>query len=123
MPRYALVDGDGVTQNIILLDDPDTYTPPAGLTVVPEVDAAPYAPAAEPTAEISALDFFNRFTDGERVAVMAACAASPELHVGLVNGLASGSVTLDGDKLGAWMAALVQVGAITEERRVEIQTA
>lgn len=90
-----------------------------------EVEASdnPASPRpARQSEEVSAIDFFNRFTDPERVAVMAACSASPALNVGLVNGLAAGSVTLTSEKMAAWMAGLVAAGAITEERREEILT-
>lgn len=73
--------------------------------------------------EVPAIVFFNLFTDEERVAVMMACQSSPELNVGMVNGLAAGSVTLDSPKLEAWLGGLVSAGAITEERKSEIQNA
>lgn len=72
--------------------------------------------------EISNLDFYNRFTDAEKLAVQTAANASPQIALGLTHGLVSGSVTLTGPTIKAWMDALVAAGAITADRETEILT-
>lgn len=121
MARYALVDKEGKNTGIIEWDGKSSYTPPEDMELVSESEAPPYEPV-ESAREISALAFFNRFTAEEQVKVMAACSSAPALYVGLINGLASGSVTLDSEKMNAWLDGMVTAKAITAKRRTEIQT-
>src|SRR5260370_42527907 len=64
-------------------------------------------------AGISAPAFFNRFTDAERVAVQTAVNASPQLGVGLINGLAAGQIKLTDPVVKTWLDGLVTAGALT----------
>lgn len=82
-------------------------------------EAAPVA--AKPTV-ISAGAFFARFTDAERAAIWPASVANAQLGVGLVNGLANGSVNLLAPEAQAWLDGLVAAGALTADRATEILT-
>lgn len=41
MTNYAVVDGSGVIANRIILDDPTSWAPPEGCTIIVEQDGAP----------------------------------------------------------------------------------
>jgi hypothetical protein len=79
-------------------------------------------PAVAKPTDIAVSAFFDRFTDAERAAIWPASVANAKLGVGLVQGLASGSVNLIGDEAKAWLDGLVTAGVITAERATEILT-
>lgn len=122
---YVLVDGSNTCQNTIVWDGVTPYTPPAGLTAVPQASATctPPAAPANPTT-ITALAFFNRFTQAETQAIWKAAAADTTgaIGAGLTNGLAAGTITLTDPIVQAWMNALVTAGAITSARETAILT-
>lgn len=80
------------------------------------------APTPDPPTVISALDFFNRFTDLEKVAVQTACNANATLGVGLTHGIAAGWINLLDMVVDTWMDGLVSDEAISGERKTEIIT-
>jgi hypothetical protein len=58
----------------------------------------------------------------KKAGIAAAAVAAPEIFVGLVHGLANGTIDLTTTELKAWMDGLVAAGAITADREAEILT-
>jgi hypothetical protein len=57
--------------------------------------------------QISAAEFYSRFTDVEKAAIWTATSANPALGVGFIRGLAVGTIDLTSAELHAWMDGLV----------------
>lgn len=75
-----------------------------------------------PPSSISSAAFFKRFTDAESAAIWTAAGANPAIGVGLVHGLASGTIDLTDAVVKAWLDGLVQAGVLTVERQAIILT-
>lgn len=112
--------GDGT----ITFSDPETGQtwPPIAKTEIARRKADAEARRAQKSSTISSLDFFNRFTDQEKVAVYAAATANPVIGVGLTHGLAAGRIDLTDAAVIAWTDGLVAESAITADRKTEILT-
>ena len=67
---------------------------------------------------LPALEFWNRFTTAEQIAV----ASNPQLNVFIVTALARGSVDLSNPETKQGLDAAVQAGAITSARETAILT-
>ena len=80
------------------------------------------APIMPKPSDLDAAAFYARFTDAEKAAIWAAAVANPQLGVGLVHGLANGSINLLAAEARAWLDGLVAAGAITAQRETEILT-
>lgn len=80
------------------------------------------ADGTAPPTVISAAEFFNRLTQAETGAIWAAAVAIPALGVGLMNGLATGSIDLTSPVLKTWLDGCVAAGAVTAEREIVILT-
>lgn len=71
---------------------------------------------------IPAVAFFNRFTQAETAAIWSAAIANPAIGVGLMNGLAAGSVDLASPTVKTWLDGLVAAGALTAARETVVLT-
>ena len=75
-----------------------------------------------PPSVIQSLVFFNRFTPTETAAIWAAAVGNPAIGVGLINGLAAGTVNLNSPTVIAWVGALVSASVITAARQTVVLT-
>lgn len=110
---YALTDAQGVV-NCVKWDGVTPYVAPAGSTITPKPDCAP-TPAAKSTT-ISTLAFWDRFTDGEKAALV----SNPNLQVWIVTATAAQSVDLAGARTKQGMDAAVALGILTADRAAAV---
>lgn len=81
-----------------------------------------YVPPVEPPQEPSPrrvgtyTELMDKFTQQEKMAILAAAKQSPELELILMQATASNRVALDSELLAQNLAALVQAGVISQER-------
>lgn len=126
--RYAVVEtATGKIVNIILWDGDETkWSPQAafgpGHTVRLATAADAIAPTVSDQSTISTADFYARFTDAEKAGIASASVAVPQIFVGLIHGLANGSIDLIDAELKAWMGGLVSTGVLTAAREIAILT-
>lgn len=99
---------------------------PTGVTALgPQTTAAiagTFMSGTTNPTSIPSLDFFNRFTPTETTAIWQAAVANPSIGVGLINGLAAGTIDLTSATVSTWLAALVTAGVITAARQTVILT-
>jgi len=83
---------------------------------------APPPPPAPPSAPASTtpLQFFERFTDAEQLAIVTATMTNPVVKLWYDKLLASTSVVFADPRLSAGLDNLVTAGLITAERKAEI---
>ena len=90
-----------------------------GLTELPEPEA-PNTPAPAPAPRWPPLQFIERFTEAEQIAIVTAAQTSPALRLWYDKAMASQEVVSDDPRTVAGMDALVAAGLISEARRSEI---
>lgn len=83
--------------------------------------AKPVVAATKPTS-IPAGEFLQRFTPAEQLAIQTAALTNAQLFLGLIQGLASGNITLTDPLVNAWLEGLVGVKALTEARKTAVLT-
>lgn len=132
MPRKAIINGSnatsGTVENVILADD--GFALP-GKTLIASDTAAPCdtwdgetftpaVPAPAPPPSWPSLDFMERFTESEQLAIVTATLANPAVKLWYDKAMAAGTVKADDPRTVAGMAALVGAGLITAERHDQI---
>lgn len=81
----------------------------------------PYVPPELPPVRIlTPLEFMNRFTYDEELAIETAAETSPQLRVWLRRSSAANEIDLDHHLTINGLSALVSAGLITEQRKAEI---
>ena len=81
-PRYAVVDGVGNVENVIVWDSEADYTPPEGLTLVPVTDAGPGDVIDNKgKVKIRAENPPKAFTSDDRIAALEAKIAALEAKI------------------------------------------
>lgn len=92
--------------------------------ITAERDAAIAALPVVPVGSISKAEFQARFTDGELGAIWAVAAkdATGQIGAGLTRGLIAQQVDLAAPGLKLWIDALVEAGALAQDRATEILT-
>jgi hypothetical protein len=85
-------------------------------------NAAAPAPTPPPPTSLSAIEFLERLTPSEQLAVQTVCNSNMTLLVGLTTGIASGSISLTDPTVVTWMNGLVAAGALTSARATAILT-
>lgn len=131
MKRFAIIENLKVV-NVVLADDmwhpegttfievPDDSLVEIGWmvgvqgTLYPPEATAPPAPPASP---LSALQFIERFTDEEQLAIVTATMSNPAVKLWYDKLMASQEVVLTNPRLIDGMVTLVATGLITEERK------
>jgi hypothetical protein len=96
---------------------------PAGATEIPYTivtDAAMVAAKEKAARSVDPLDFMERFTDTEQLAVAEATMVNAQVKLWYDKMLAAKKVNFDDTRTQAGMTALVAAGIITAERSVEI---
>jgi len=79
-----------------------------------------YATPPAPAPSWTPLEFIERFTDAEQIAIVTAAQSNPALRLFYDKLMASLDVKADEPRLIAGMQAVVDAGLITAERRDEI---
>lgn len=120
--RYALVDASGVAQNVILWDGASHYTPPAGLTAVPEAQAPAYAPAPSHPTVVDRVAFWGRFTAAEQLAISTAAETDAQTNDWLVTAQVHDSIDLTDPLTKQGLDYLVSKALITAARETAILT-
>lgn len=120
--RYALVDANGVTQNIILWDGVTSFVPPPGLTAVPEAQAQPFSLTPIQPSVITKSAFLARFTSAEMTLISGAARANDTVNVWLITAQAAEAIDLTNPETKAGLDALVAAGLITGARETQILT-
>ncbi len=98
----------------------------AGETASPDIALVEGVPtriwtvAANPAPRWTPLEFIERFTGAEQLAIVTAAQGNPALRLFYDKLMASLDVTADEPRVVAGMQALVDAGLITAERRAEI---
>lgn len=128
--RYALIDQQGTVTNVILLDDPDGYLPPEGLSVIEcpagvgpgdLYDGLEFLRADSiGPRRISASELQQRLTDEE----LGAINESKDLRVVRLRTMVQTTrddIDLDGETLTGGLAYLVHLGILTTERAHQIR--
>jgi len=112
--RYALVNERGEVVSVSLWDGVTPWTPPPGLTAVPEAEAValPAAKAAASPRVVSPRAFMDRLSAGTQARIAAAATASGDMMLLLVR-LAGGDVDLDAAETKAGVAAMTAAGLLT----------
>jgi hypothetical protein len=123
--RLALIrTSDGVVENVILADE--TYTAPAGYELVETSAAGPgwsydgqfSPPVTDPPAPVrqfSVLDFMDRFTEAEQVAIVQASMVDAPLKLWYDRMLAAEFINLDDPRTIEGVEALYP-GLLTQAR-------
>jgi hypothetical protein len=134
---YAVIDGAGNVVNTVVWDGGPGWQPPDGTTAVPANGAgigwswdgqafhAPAQPTPPPSPAptiIPALDFIDRFTPAEQLAIETAAQSSPALQLWLTKAIAAETVDLRGPEAAAGLDALVTGGLLDAKRKAEILT-
>jgi hypothetical protein len=127
-PGYPILDGER-----LLLDNPPSYTqlqkvirvepvPPNVLEMVYTVvdDTQAIAASVQSARKVSPLQFIERFTDAEQLAIVTVTQTNPQVKLWYDKLLASKEVNFDDARTQAGMSALVAAGLITQERSVII---
>lgn len=123
-PAYPVGPGER-----LLLDSLPAYTElqkvirgepvPAGVTQIPYTvvdDTAAIAAAAAAARKVSPLQFIERFTDAEQLAIVTVTQSNPSVKLWYDKLLASREVDFDDVRTQAGMTALVAAGLITSAR-------
>lgn len=85
------------------------------------VEAPPPEPAPLP-ASITPLQFIERFTEAEQIAIVTAAMSNPELRLWYDKLMAAQEVVFSDPRLSSGLDALVAAGLITAERKAELLT-
>jgi len=106
---------------------PDThyFVPDVGFALrTPEVSEPATPPEPGPTPpppnRATPLEFIDRFTEAEQLAIVSATMAVPQVKLWYDKLLAASFVDFADPRLAAGLDALVQAGLLTAERRAEI---
>lgn len=79
-------------------------------------------PTPPPQTQFSSLDFLDRFTEGEQLAVVEATLVSPTVKLWYDRLLAADFVDLEDPRTKAGVDALITAGLLEASRKVEILT-
>lgn len=138
MKHYAIVNASGAVENIAIWDGTTVWKPEGESELIPcdgvsvdlgwlynkasgTFDAPPTTPIAEAlTTAITTLQFFERFTDSEQLAIVTATMTNPTVKLWYDKLMALQEVTLADPRLSAGLDSLVAAGLITSERKAEI---
>ena len=88
--------------------------------LTPEEIAALPAPQPAPPRTCTPLEFIERFTEAEQLAVVTAAMQVPALRLWYDKLMAAQQVVEDDPRLASGLDALVSAGLITEQRRDEV---
>ena len=127
MMNAAIVDAQGVVQNVLVLD---RLSDVHGAVLCPDhvgigmrIDAPKpqAAKIADPVvASTTPLAFIERFTDAEQLAIVTAAMTVPQIRLWYDKLIASTQVIFADPRLNAGLDAMVAAGLITHERRAAI---
>lgn len=125
----AILDQDGIVQNVIVLDDlsdfPGAVLCPEHVGIGQHIDTpAPVIPEPTPVdttpKSCSSLEFIEKFTDAEQLAIVTAAMQVPAVRLWYDKMIAATSIVFADPRLSAGMDALVAAGLITEARSLEV---
>jgi len=88
--------------------------------LTPEEIAQFAPPPPAPAPRWSSLQFIERFTDAEQLAIVTAAASIPALRLWYDKAMAADEIVADDPRTIAGVQALVDAGLITAERRDQI---
>lgn len=77
-------------------------------------------PGPAPAPRWSSLQFIERFTEAEQIAIVTAAAASPALRLWYDKAMAADEIIADDPRTVAGLQALVDAGMLTSQRRDEV---
>jgi hypothetical protein len=127
--RYAFVDADGilvahgyVEQNGLdetRLEVPDDFDHVPGFARWTGTEWQAYVPSP-PVPSWSPLQFIERFTDAEQLAIVTAAQSSPALRLWYDKAMAAGEIVADDPRTIAGLQVMVDAGLISAERRDQI---
>lgn len=134
--RYALIE-DGVVVNVAIaygewphggqavnIDDQPEVTPgwayANGVFVAPPEPELPPAPPAPPAVSTTPLQFIDRFTEAEQLAVVTATMSVPSVKLWYDKLLAAQEVVFADPRLSAGLDGLIAAGLLAPERKAEI---
>ena len=103
--------------------DPATFDAMYGAFVGAWMDAAPTPPATSYIkTQFTSLEFLDRFTDSEQLAVVTATLASPEVKLWYDKMLAASYVDMADPRTAGGLDALILAGLLAPERKAVILT-
>ena len=88
--------------------------------LTPEEIAQFTPPPPPPAPRWTSLQFIERFTDSEQLAIVTAAASVPALRLWYDKAMAADEIVADDPRTIAGVQALVTAGLITEQRKTEI---
>jgi len=130
----AFIDADGIITNIIVVDsieghpelDLHPVNPWVGIGMhidEPEPVTNPVdvpTPTPPKKTSCSSLEFIEKFTDAEQLAIVTASMSSPQVKLWYDKLIAATQIVFSDPRLAAGMDALVAAGLITEARSLEV---
>jgi len=125
--RVAILNKDGIVINTVIVDSlseiVDSVVCPDHIGIGHHIDEpVPAIPAEAPVPQTKCtpLQFIEKFTDTEQLAIVTAAMSSPALRLWYDKLMASQEVVFSDPRMSSGMEALVTFGLISEARSEEI---
>jgi hypothetical protein len=125
--RAAILNADGIVINTVIVDSlgdiMGSVACPDHIGIGHHIDEpVPVVPeeAPAPQTRCTPLQFIEKFTDSEQLAIVTAAMSSPALRLWYDKLMASQEVVFSDPRLSSGMEALATVGLISETRSEEI---